>query len=93
MTKGKAPRWRRIDNITIAEQKRLDALCSITPGMNAYGNRVRTAVMLQLDTAEQIAKIVKDSDKSVSAICCLIIEQYFHPELQNIEFTDEVSDG
>lgn len=59
------PKWKRIDVLSIEEEKRLRDLILTTSGMSFYGNRARTSVMLPLELAEKIAKIAKEKEISV----------------------------
>ena len=74
MSKNNHPRWTRIESLTTEEQKRLDILCNNTSGMPGYGNRVRTAVMLQIDLAEKVAAMMAFSEQSASSVIGELIE-------------------
>lgn len=59
------PKWKRIDVLSLDEEKRLRELVTATSGMSFYGNRARTSVMLPLEVAEKIAQIAKEREISV----------------------------
>ena len=71
--KTKSPKWHRIEELTTEEQKRLDQVCSNTPGMTVYGHRARMAVMLPVELAEKVSKLSEMNGKSTSFTCEILI--------------------
>tara|TARA_R110000824_G_scaffold129418_1_gene290670 strand:+ start:5725 stop:5955 length:231 start_codon:yes stop_codon:yes gene_type:complete len=69
------PRWNRIEELTEIEKKQLDTLVATTPGMHAYGNRARLAVMLPLDVAIEVAREMKRTGRSAGSVCGQLLEK------------------
>jgi hypothetical protein len=61
-------RWDRTTSLTIAQSRLLDGVCQNTPGMTRYGNRARVSVMLELELAVKIARLSKQSGKTVNQV-------------------------
>ena len=58
-------RYNRISKISDKDQQKLCDLVHKTPEMTQYGHRARTAVMLPLDIAEQVAQLADQKSISV----------------------------
>ena len=69
------PRWNRIDTITDDQRRRLDRICKKTSGMHCYGNRARMAVIVPVDMAEKISKMMLQTGLSASAVCCELLTE------------------
>ena len=66
----KQRKWQRLETITDDERRRLDRLCKKTSGLHSYGNRARMAVIVPVDIAEKIARMMDVTGLSASAVCC-----------------------
>ena len=66
-------RYSRISKISANEFQKLSELVLKTPGMTQYGHRARTAVMLPLDIAEQVAHIAETKSISIGQAILEII--------------------
>ena len=69
------PKWKRIDILSLEDERRLRSLITQTSGMSFYGNRARTSVMLPLEIAEKIAQIAKDREISVGQAMVEILQR------------------
>ena len=58
-------RYQRIAQLSMEEQERLTALVEQTPGMTLYGHRARTAVMLPLPLAQEVARLAEARSISI----------------------------
>ena len=68
-------RYSRISKIGEKEFEKLLQLVVKTPGMTQYGHRARTAVMLPLDVAEQVAHIAESRSISIGQAILEIIQE------------------
>ena len=68
-------RYSRISKISPNENQKLSQLVLKTPGMTQYGHRARTAVMLPLDVAEQVAHIAESKSISIGQAILEIIQE------------------
>ena len=59
-------RWNRIDELSPQQEVELTSLVNSTPGMTRYGHRARTAVMLPLDIAREVAEYADFAKISIS---------------------------
>jgi macrodomain Ter protein organizer (MatP/YcbG family) len=73
MANGKT--WKRIDNVSVYDEHRLNNLVKKTKGMTRYGNRARTGIMLSVDNAEYIAKLSEKNGMTVSETINELIEK------------------
>lgn len=69
------PKWKRIDVLSLEDERRLRSLIVQTSGMSFYGNRARTSVMLPLEIAEKIAQIAKDREISIGQAMVEILQR------------------
>ncbi len=58
-------RYQRIAHLSIEEQEMLSDLVEQTPGMTLYGHRARTAVMLPLPLAQEVARLAEARSISI----------------------------
>lgn len=84
-------RYSRISKISPNENQKLSQLVLKTPGMTQYGHRARTAVMLPLDIAEQVAYIAESKSISIGQAILEIIQERLqdHSEQINTERDNE----
>ena len=67
-------RYSRISKISERDLQQLCDLVVKTPGMTQYGHRARTAVMLPLHIAEQVAHIAEQKSISVGQAILEIVQ-------------------
>jgi hypothetical protein len=67
-------RYSRISKISDKELQKLCNLVIKTPGMTQYGHRARTAVMLPLNIAQQVAHIAEQRSISVGQAILEILQ-------------------
>lgn len=68
-------RWNRIDDLSPEQENELCSLIESTPGMTRYGHRARTAVMLPLDVAREVADYAEYAQVSISQAIIDIIKR------------------
>tara|TARA_Y100000593_G_C4274064_1_gene319038 strand:+ start:1187 stop:1417 length:231 start_codon:yes stop_codon:yes gene_type:complete len=73
-------RFTRIDEISQKEARELKEVCKSTPGMQLYGHRARTAIMLPVELAKIVSAISHDDGKSVSEVINDILRKNFLPK-------------
>ena len=75
-------RYSRISKISENELQKLCDLVVKTPGMTQYGHRARTAVMLPLHIAEQVARIAEQRSISVGQAILEILQGSLPPDAE-----------
>tara|TARA_R100000664_G_scaffold27686_1_gene38531 strand:+ start:4864 stop:5103 length:240 start_codon:yes stop_codon:yes gene_type:complete len=70
---NKTKKWTRIEAPPIETKEQIKELCDATPGMAAYGNRVRIVIGIPVDVAAKVAQEMKRTGKSSSTIISEIL--------------------